>query len=173
MIGCHPPTGSFLCMAQSNNLKKGGNELIPTHNVEKTSNPTHNKRAAISPAAKSPTQVTTGLGWAGLGWAGYPGSEWFKYPLSCYFRRLKSWTFGDCWQGREGRHGPGNEMTLLSQYCSWLKRSKVKSEYNFPQPLFTFFTVILSLLSSVYNTTIVFCLHFCSPGKCCIKNIGL
>ena len=67
IIGCHPPTGSFLCMAQSNNLKKGGNELIPPHNVEKISNPTHNKRAAISPAAKSPTQVTTGLGWAGLG----------------------------------------------------------------------------------------------------------
>ena len=65
IIGCHPPTGSFLCVVQSNNLKKGGNELIPKHNVEKISNPTHNKRAAISPAAKSPTQVTTGLGWAG------------------------------------------------------------------------------------------------------------
>ena len=90
IIGCHPPTGSFLCVVLGNNLKKGGNELIPTHNLEKISNPTHNKRAAISPAAKSPTQVTTGLGWAWLGWAGYPGSEWFKYPLSCYFRRLKS-----------------------------------------------------------------------------------
>ena len=66
IIGCHPPTGSFLCVVLGNNLKKGGNELIPTHNVEKISNPTHNKRAAISPAAKSPTQVTTELGLAGL-----------------------------------------------------------------------------------------------------------